>query len=186
MATATAVTQDGFDQGNRTYAGVASAPVAQAAPVYKPAAPTAAPAYKPAASAPSGIVSAGNTSASDAGSLSRFTYGQCTYWANMRYHALTGHWPSWLGNAYQWSYGAAAAGWVVSNTPNPHGPSIIVLQPYSQGAGAYGHVAVVEAGAGPGSVSASNWNWAGHWASTTWVTFTSPAAGTKFIWYPGA
>src|SRR6266702_5274302 len=52
-----------------------------------------------------------------AGGLNRFAFGQCTYWANMRYHALTGYWVPWLGNAYQWYYGAKASGWVVSSTP---------------------------------------------------------------------
>ncbi|MDQ2716248.1 MAG: CHAP domain-containing protein [Chloroflexota bacterium] len=91
------------------------------------------------------------------GSLNRFAYGQCTYWANMRYHQLTGHWVPWLGNAYQWSAGARASGWVVSATPKV--PSIIVLQPGVQGAGGYGHVAVVERINSDGSVYASNYNW---------------------------
>ena len=113
-ATATAVTQDGFDAGNQTYAGVTTSITA---PVVSP---------------------------SDAGSLNRFFYGQCTYWANMRYHELTGHWVPWLGNASDWAYQAPAYGWVTSPYPNPNGPSIIVLAPYTQGTGSYGHVAVSE------------------------------------------
>lgn len=167
VATATAVTQDGFDNGGtHHYAYVASAPTA---------APTS-------AVSSAAITSAGSSSAADSGSLARFAYGQCTYWANMRYHQLTGHWVPWLGNADQWAAGAAADGWVVSGKPNPSGPSIIVLQPYVQGAGAYGHVAVVERVNANGSVYTSNWNWAGNWGATTYVTFT-PASGVSFVWY---
>jgi surface antigen len=147
-ATATAVTQDGFDPGANTgqYAGVAPAPLVAS------------------------------------GGLNRFFYGQCTYWANMRYHALTGEWISWIGNADQWVSGAISSGWVVSGTP--HVPSIIVMQPFVQGAGYYGHVAVVEKINPDGSVLTSNWNWAGNWAVTTDVTFT-PGSGVTFIWAPG-
>jgi surface antigen len=147
-ATATAVTQDGFDPGANTgqFAGVAPAP----------------------------LVSSGG--------LNRFFYGQCTYWANMHYHDLTGVWISWIGNADQWVSGAISRGWVVSGTP--HVPSIIVLQPFVQGAGYYGHVAVVEKINPDGSVVTSNWNWAGSWGATTDVTFT-PGTGVTFIWAPG-
>lgn len=154
-ATATAVTQDGYDNGNQSYAGVQSAPVTTVAP-------------------------------SDAGSLNRFFYGQCTYWANMRYHELTGHWVPWLGNAGEWSYQASSYGWQTSSYPNPNGPSIIVLAPGVQGAGGYGHVAVVETGISAASaangVSTSNWNWNGDWAKEDWVTFY-PGSGVTFVWY---
>lgn len=116
------------------------------------------------------------------GSLGRFFYGQCTYWANMRYHSLTGVWIAWIGNADQWVSGAISRSWVVSGTP--HIPSIIVLQPFVQGAGYYGHVAVVEKINPDGSVLTSNWNWAGSWGATTDVTFT-PGSGVTFIWAPG-
>jgi surface antigen len=150
IATATAVTQDGYDAGNQTYAGVTS--------------------------------SNGSPNASDAGNLNRFFYGQCTYWANMRYHQLTGHWVPWLGNANAWSYQAAAYGWVVSSTP--HVPSIMVLQPYVQGAGYYGHVAVVESVNG-NDVTTSNWNAGGAWATTTYIV-NHPGPGVSFVWFPGA
>ena len=156
-ATATAVTQDGFDAGNQTYAGVQSAPS-----------------------------TTGNVPPSDAGSLNRFFYGQCTYWANMRYQQLTGHYVPWLGNAYQWAYAAPAYGWVMSNQPNPNGPSIIVIGPGTQGAGWYGHVAVVETGVANASmgVMTSNWNWNSDWARLDWVRFY-PGPGIHFLWYPG-
>jgi hypothetical protein len=117
-----------------------------------------------------------------AGGLNRFAFGQCTYWANMRYHALTGYWVPWLGNAYQWAYGASSSGWVVSSKPKV--PSIIVLQPGVQGAGGYGHVAIVEKINSDGSVYASNYNWYanGGWDILSYWTFY-PGPGVSFVWY---
>jgi hypothetical protein len=153
-ATATAVTIDGYDPGGgHTYAGVLTRPDAV------------------------------HISAADDGSLSHFFYGQCTYWVNMRYHQSTGHWIPWLGNAYQWAYQAPAYGWTLSSTPNPNGSSIMVFSPYAEGAGAYGHVAVVEGVNSDGSVVTSNWNWGGDWATLTYRTFY-PGPGVSFIWYP--
>ena len=156
-ATATAVTVDGYDPGGQqVYTGVQSAP--------------------------SSLTS--SFSASDAGDLSRFFYGQCTYWANMRYRQLTGHWVPWLGNAYQWAYAAPVYGWTISSQPNPNGPSIVVLAPYTQGAGSFGHVAVVENAISSASngVMTSNWNWLGRWAVQDWVRFY-PGPGVSFLWY---
>ena len=117
------------------------------------------------------------------GGLGRFAFGQCTYWANMRYHALTGYWVPWLGNAWQWAYGASASGWIVSS--KPHVPSIIVLQPGVEGAGGYGHVAVVERINSDGSVYTSNYNWYsnGGWDILSYDTFY-PASGVSFVWHP--
>ena len=113
----------------------------------------------------------------------RFAFGQCTYWADMRYNQLTGRFVDWIGNAYQWYYGAkSASGWIVSSTP--HVPSIIVLQPYVQGAGYYGHVAVVERINSDGSVYTSNMNWYanGGWDRESWWTFM-PGSGVSFVWH---
>jgi surface antigen len=113
----------------------------------------------------------------------RFAYGQCTYWADLRYHQLTGNWVDWIGNAYQWKYGSLAApGWIVSSTP--HVPSIIVLQPGVQGAGYYGHVAIVERINSDGSVYTSNMNWyaSGGWDRISYWTFT-PGPGVLFVWH---
>lgn len=164
-ATATVVTQDGYDPGAAVYAGVPTAP--------------------PSMSGSTG--STGGAPVSTGGGLDRFFYGQCTYWANMRYHAITGHYVTWPGNADEWAIGAANAGWVVSSTPHIH--SIIILQPYKQGAGAYGHVAVVESIPSPGVVYTSDWNWFGNgggWATLSYVNFTYPMSGVSFAWYPGA
>src|SRR5256886_8886123 len=111
-----------------------------------------------------------------------FTYGQCTYWADLRYHQLTGYWVPWRGDAYAWAAGASASGWIVSRTP--HVPSIIVLQPGVQGAGSFGHVAVVERINSDGTVYTSNWNWYGNgggWATWSSWDFT-PGPGVSFVW----
>lgn len=107
--------------------------------------------------------------------------GVCTYWANLRYHQLTGIWVTWRGNAYQWAAGARAAGWNVSQTP--HVPSIIVLMPGVQGASGYGHVAVVESASG-NTVHTSNMNWytnGGGWDKVSYYDFTA-GSGVYFIW----
>jgi len=113
----------------------------------------------------------------------RFSFGQCTFWADLRYNQLTGHFVDWIGNAYQWYYGAKSApGWIVSTTP--HVPSIIVLQPYVEGAGGYGHVAVVERINSDGSVYTSNMNWYanGGWDRVSYWNFT-PGSGVVFVWH---
>ena len=113
----------------------------------------------------------------------RFSFGQCTYWADYEYHHLTGYWVDWIGNAYQWASGASAAGWIVSSTP--HVPSIIVLQPGVQGAGYFGHVAVVERINSDGSVFTTNMNWydGGGWDRESVWTFR-PGPGVLFLWHP--
>jgi surface antigen len=126
-----------------------------------------------------------STITSPGSTINHFTYGQCTYWANERYHQLSGYWVAWLGNADQWRYGAASMGWIVSNVPQVH--SIIVLQPGVQGAGGYGHVAVVEKVNSDGSsVVTSDMNWyanGGGWNRKTYVTF-HPGPGVSFVWHP--
>jgi surface antigen len=115
------------------------------------------------------------------GSPHPWPLGVCTYWANLHYHALTGIWVTWTGNAYQWAQGARLAGWHVSSSP--HVPSIIVLMPGVQGASGYGHVAVVESASG--SVAhTSNMNWytnGGGWDRVSYNDFTA-GSGVYFIW----
>ncbi len=129
--------------------------------------------------------SSGVTTLPGGGGLNRFAFGQCTYWANYRYHQLTGYWVDWLGNADQWAAGAQAAGWIVSSKPNLKGPSIIVLQPHVEGASYFGHVAVVEKVNSNGSVYTSNFNWYanGGWDTLSYWTFT-PGPGVSFVWHP--
>jgi surface antigen len=116
--------------------------------------------------------------------LNRFFYGQCTYWANLRYHELTGIWIPWLGNAYEWYQQAINYGWHTSSYPNPNGPSIIVLGPYVQDdLSAYGHVGVVEKINGDGTVTTSNMHWP-YVGVVSYVNFSYPVSGTHFIWAP--
>jgi surface antigen len=184
-ATATAVTQDGYDPGgNQTFAGVPTAPPAVntgGSSTGTGTGSTGTGTGSTGTGTGGGTTGGGNPVSS--GGPGRFFYGQCTYWANIRYHALTGEWVPWLGNAYQWSYGASVNGWVVSSTP--HVPSIIVLQPGVQGAGPYGHVAVVEAINPDGSVYTSNYNWAqdgGGFGILSYHNFY-PGGGVSFVWY---
>ena len=151
-ATATAVTQDGYDPGNgQTFAGV----------------PTAPPSYGDGGTGAGGI---GN----------HFFWGQCTFWAAFRYHQLTGLWIPWLGNAADWAYNAPGYGWHVGYTPRVG--SIIVLAPGVQGAGGYGHVAIVESINADGSVNTSNFNWGfGDFGVLTYHTFY-PGYGVTFVW----
>jgi surface antigen len=127
----------------------------------------------------------GQTIGDGSGSLN-WPKGQCTAWANYRYHELTGFWVSWSGDAWQWVAGARAAGWNVSTSP--HVSSIIVLMPYVQGASSYGHVAVVESivpNSNPTTVHTSNMNWwagGGGWDIVSYVDFTV-GSGVWFIWH---
>ncbi len=109
-----------------------------------------------------------------------FPYGQCTWWANQRYHQLHGLFVPWTtnANASQWNKHAYQFGWRVSNTPTVG--SIIVLQPGVQGAYGLGHVGVVEQVLANGSVIVSQMNWGAH---TGWVTETQfqPGPGVTFI-----
>lgn len=116
--------------------------------------------------------------------------GQCTWWAQMRYHQLTGLWTPMLGNAYQWDAQARAAGWEVSSTP-PNGiPSIICMQGNAgQGllpnlGGKFGHVAIVESINPDGSVVTSNMDWSvGSNFNTTINTYGYPVKTVTF--HPG-
>ena len=124
----------------------------------------------------------GVTVTNGSGSLN-WPVGQCTYWANLRYHALTGHWVSWNGNADQWMAGARAAGWNVSQSP--HVPSIIVLMPDVQLASSYGHVAVVEKVINSTTVYTSDMNWwanGGGWDIVSYVDF-NVGSGVWFVWH---
>lgn len=129
-----------------------------------------------------GYVAGAGSGAVLTGSPGTWPLGVCTYWANLRYHELTGVWVTWLGNAYQWADGARQAGWNVSQSP--HVPSIIVLEPGVQGASGYGHVAVVESMVNSTTVRTSNMNWfenGGGWDITSYANFTT-GSGVYFIW----
>lgn len=116
-----------------------------------------------------------------------FPYGQCTWWADNRFHEVTGVYVPWPGNANSWSSFAPGYGWQVTSQP-VQGPQIICLQAFVQGAGFLGHVAYVESVQNGNTVVSSNMNWgdtAAQRLSVQSVTFhTGP--GVSFISLPGA
>lgn len=129
--------------------------------------------------------SSGKSAATSVGSSLAWPVGQCTSWANSRYHQLTGYWIPWSGNADQWVEGARMANWKVSTSP--HIPSVIVLMPGVEGASsAYGHVAVAEKLLNSTTVQSTTMNWyangGGFNIESTW-DFTT-ASGAYFVWHP--
>ncbi|MBA2285992.1 MAG: CHAP domain-containing protein [Ktedonobacteraceae bacterium] len=127
-----------------------------------------------------------NNSAPVSGSSSSdtFPWGQCTYWADYRYHQVTGFWVAWNGNADRWTAGALASGWKVSYKPVLH--SIIVLQPGVQGAGYVGHVAFVESLVGNNGANTSNFNFyanGGGFGVKSYYTFYA-GSGVAFVYHP--
>src|SRR5260370_4272970 len=66
------------------------------------------------------------------GSGNAYPYGQCTWWANQRFHKLNGAYVPWSGNADAWTAGARKYHWHVSSHPSVG--AIVNLQPYVQGA----------------------------------------------------
>jgi len=134
-----------------------------------------------------------------AGDGNNYPLGQCTWWADERYHQLTGYYNPWnhtgQGNANQWLQRAKDYGWNTDTKPPKGIPSIICLQGFTQGAtSSLGHVAIVEKVNSDGSVLTSNMNWrAGQPFSTnlntggypvTQVTFRQ-GTGVSFLWAGG-
>lgn len=113
------------------------------------------------------------------GSYNGFPYGQCTYWADERYHQLHGVYVPWVvnSNAWQWVDRAYQYHWRVSSTPSVG--SIMVLAPGVQGSWGYGHVAIVESVQG-NTVTTSNMNWNGSGSSVIYWRFTA-GTGVSFI-----
>ncbi|MEO6889953.1 MAG: CHAP domain-containing protein [Ktedonobacteraceae bacterium] len=109
-----------------------------------------------------------------------FPYGQCTWWAAHRYFQMHGVYEPWTSqsDAWQWTARAYQFGWHVSSSPQVG--DIVDLQPWTQGAYAYGHVAIVEQVLGNGHVIASNMNWGSHPQQVTRVEFSS-GRGVTFI-----
>jgi surface antigen len=114
------------------------------------------------------------------GQFNSFSYGQCTWWADERYHQLHGIYVPWSkkANAWQWTARALDFGWHVS--PAPQVGDIIDLQPNIQGASNLGHVAVVERILSNGHVITSNLNWGSNPAKVTEFEF-APGPGVSFI-----
>lgn len=131
------------------------------------------------------------------GDNNNFPQGQCTWWADERYHQLTGFYVPWnhtgQANAYQWLQQARNFGWNTASSPPKGIPSIICLQG-SAGQGvesSLGHVAIVEKINSDGSVVTSDMNWSvGPILQTTngypvrQVVFKQ-GPGVSFIWAGG-
>jgi surface antigen len=130
---------------------------------------------------PTGNHSNGGPCQGHGASSNLFPQGQCTWWANERYHQVHGSYVSWTtnANAWQWPARAAESGWHVSGSPEKG--AIIALQAWVQGAYGLGHVGVVEQVLPDGKVVASNMNWGAHPSEVTNWTF-SPGPGVMFLW----
>lgn len=112
-----------------------------------------------------------------------FPEGQCTVYADERYHTLTGFYVPWSGNAQDWANNAIAYGWTVSSTPVV--PSIVCLQGGVQGADRdFGHVAVAESVSG-NTVVTSDLNWGPNYSQVSTVNF-HPGPGVSFIYATGS
>ncbi|MCG2520802.1 CHAP domain-containing protein [Staphylococcus epidermidis] len=97
----------------------------------------------------------GLRSVSNSGNL--YTTGQCTYYAFDRRAELGKPIGSLWGNASNWAYSANQAGFNVDHTPEVG--AVFQSGPGQNGAGAYGHVGVVESINSNGSVTVSEMNW---------------------------
>lgn len=93
-----------------------------------------------------------NKSVANSGNL--YAYGNCTYYAFDRRAQLGRSIGSLWGNANNWSYAAANAGFKVNRTPE-------VGAIFQTTAGPYGHVGVVESVNPNGSITVSEMNYAG-------------------------
>jgi len=110
--------------------------------------------------------------------------GQCTWWAIDRFHAFSGYYPNFVaagnnGDARYWGGNAVLNGWTVTATPRVN--SIVVFQPYTNGAGAVGHVAWVTAVSGS-SITFTEMNYVA-WNSVDTRTVT-PVSSVRYILAP--
>jgi len=110
-----------------------------------------------------------------------FSFGQCTWWADQRYHDLHGYYVPWTTNsdADQWTARAMDFQWQVSTQPTVG--AIMDFQGGVQLSSSLGHVAIVEQVLSNGDVVTSNMNIYGHsFGSVVYLTFhTGP--GVTFI-----
>jgi surface antigen len=103
--------------------------------------------------------------------------GQCTWWAINEFHVHTGLYPNLVapgnnGNARYWAGNAAYNGWTVTATARVG--SIAVFPPFTNGAGAVGHVAWVVAVNGT-SITVTEMNYAAWDRVDTRVLTPSPS-----------
>ncbi len=109
-----------------------------------------------------------------------FSYGQCTWWAAQRYfqlHNVVVPWRS-QANAGQWTARAYENGWRVSGLASVG--SILVLQGGVQGAGAVGHVGIVEQVLNDGTAIVSSMTW-GYGGGRVSLDAVRPGPGVAFL-----
>ncbi|GCE47855.1 surface antigen [Thermosporothrix hazakensis] len=130
---------------------------------------------------PSNVSTISYTANRTHGSGNYFPYGQCTWWANERFHQLHGYYVPWTtnSNAWQWVDRAREFGWNVSYTPVRG--AVVVLQANVQGASWLGHVGIVESINADGSVTVSNMNWGANPWSVSYSTIY-PGSGVAFVY----
>jgi surface antigen len=93
----------------------------------------------------------GSASVGTKSSYNWATAGQCTWGAQEKFRAYTGYYlGGFYGNALDWGWKAANAGWTVTSTPRAN--SVLVMQPGVHGSSSAGHVAWVTSVSG-GKVS---------------------------------
>lgn len=107
---------------------------------------------------------------------------QCTYRAAEFWKVMTGRYPNWSGNAYQWAGNAKATGWQLESFATPDS---IAVTP-SSAASSFGHVAyVADVRVASGKVQLKiydrNFDFHGHDRNAVWVD-TKP--GMRFISAP--
>lgn len=85
----------------------------------------------------------------------RYAVGYCTWYAYERRAELGRPIGSFWGNASNWAYAAASAGYTVNHTPQ--------VGAIMQSGGGAGHVAIVESIADNGDISLSEMNYGGGW-----------------------
>ncbi|WP_022791421.1 CHAP domain-containing protein [Weissella halotolerans] len=111
------------------------------------------------------------TASSQANTPNTYPAGQCTWYVKNALGWVGNNW----GNAAGWGASAAAAGRVVNGTPAAG--SVVVFGPGVGGAGAFGHVGVVESVNANGTINISEGNYAG----LMFHERTVSAAGLTFI-----
>ena len=108
--------------------------------------------------------------------------GQCVWYALERFRTYSGVYPQTSGDAWNIANSARAYGWATSTVPRIN--SIVVFQPWQNGAGSYGHVAYVQQVSGP-SVYIAEMNGpapsAVGVAASRWIT---PVGNVQYVYAP--
>ena len=121
-----------------------------------------------------------NASQKFAGESNNYVFGWCTWHVFERRAELGKPIGGAWGNASAWTSVASSAGYTVNNSPSVG--AIAHSNPNTNGAGGYGHVAVVESIDGDGSITVSEMAWNGNIGTVTYRTIpASQVASYNFI-----